>query len=266
MEQNQTDIKQHARRNRCHHHLAFAPALNVVARQYHRRDLQPGSGAHQNPGEAIGKAKIAADPQRHINDIHGIAGPHQRGGDKQHAHVFIVPSSGLHQHVSAFRRLLNAGDRGQFDGDQRQTYNKDPGGNRKHGGEAIIQRQHKCQRWTNDPRQRKLRTHYRTEHHHFARRAIGIFPRQGKKLRHRGIRHRGQHNPAGNQRQIVAIKSEQQRVSHRHQAAKHNQPPAIAPAVGALSQRQADQYAGNGVNRIEQSYPERLRAHFTAEE
>ena len=198
MKQNQPGIKQHTGRDRRHHHFTFTKALHVVTGEDHRRYFQSGGGAHQDPGKAVGKTEIVTDPQRHINDIHRVAGPHQRGGDKQHAHVLILPAAGLHQRRRLFRRLFHPRDRGQFNGNQRQTNHKDARRNGKHGGKAIIEGQHKGQRRANHPRQRQLGAHDRAEHHHFPRRAVGILPGQGEELRHGGIGDGRQHHPAGN--------------------------------------------------------------------
>ena len=222
MEHNQPHIEQHAGGDCRHHHFAFTPTLNVVAGQDHRRNFKTGSRAHQYPRQAIRQAKIATDPQRHIDDIHRVAGPHQRRSDKQHAHVFIAPAAFQLRQAAAFLQLRHSRHRRQLKGNQRQADDKNPGGNGEHGRKAIIQRQHKSQRWANDPRQRQLGAHHRAEHHHFAGRAIGVFAGEGKQLRHRRISDRSQHDTAGNKRQIMAVESEQQRVTHCHQAAEHN--------------------------------------------
>ena len=222
MKQDQPQIKQHTGCHRRYHHFTFTKALHVVAGEDHRRNLQAGGGAHQDPGQTVGKPEIAADPQRHINDIHGVAGPHQGGGDKQHPHILVLPAAGLRQRLRLFRGLFHARNRGQFDRNQRQADRKDARRNREHGGKAIVERQHKGQRRANHPRQRQLGTHDRAEHHHFPRRAVGIFPRQGKELRHGGVSDGCQHHPAGDQRQIVAVEGKQQRIAYRHQTAEHN--------------------------------------------
>ena len=263
MEQDQPRVEHHPSRHGDDHHPTLSETFDVVTRQNHRRDLQPGSGAHQDPRELVGQSQIAADPQRHIDNVHGVAGPHQRGGDKQHADVFILPAA--HLRDGLVRHLLYARHRWQRKGYQRQADDKNPRRDGKHGGEAVVQRQHERQRGTNDPRQRELRTHHRAEHHHFPRRVVGVLPCQGEELRHGGVRQRGQQHAAGNERQVMAVEGKQQRVAHGHCATKEDQLAAIALAVGSFRQPQADEDPGNGVDGVEQAHPKRLRPHLAAE-
>ncbi len=263
MEKDQPRVKKHPGRHGDDHHPAFSEALNVIPRQNHRRNLQPGGGAHQDPRELVRQTQIAADPQRHIDDVHGVAGPHQRGGDKQHPDVLILPAA--HLGDGLIRRLLNPGNRRQRKGNQSQADNKNACRDGKHGGKAVVQRQHECQRRANDPRQRELCAHHRAEHHHFPRRVIGVFTGQREELRHGGIRERGQQHAAGDERQVVAVEGKEQRVAHGHRAAKEDQLTAIALAVGSFRQREADQDPGNRVDGVKQPHPKRLRPHLAAE-
>ena len=264
MKEDQTNIKQHACRYGRDHHSPFTKALHVIACQNHRRNFQPSRRPHQDPGQLVRQAQFKTYPQWHINDVHGVAGPHQRGGNKQHTHIFVLPTAGLFQrHVY---RLLHPRDRRQYQRNQHQANGKNPCGNGKHRRKAVIQRQHECQWRSYHPGQRKLRTHHRAKHHHFTRGVISIFSRQRKQLRHGGVRQRGQQHTAGDQREIVAIKGKQQRIANRHQAAKHDQLAPIALAVGSFREAKADDDPDNRIDGVKQPDPKWLRPDFTAQE
>lgn len=57
MEQDQPRVEHHPSRHGDDHHPTLSETFDVVTRQNHRRDLQPGSGAHQNTRELVGSPR-----------------------------------------------------------------------------------------------------------------------------------------------------------------------------------------------------------------
>ena len=62
VEENQPEIKQHARGDGNKHHPALTEAFYVKASKDHDRNFQSCGGAHQDPGKLIRQSKLRANP------------------------------------------------------------------------------------------------------------------------------------------------------------------------------------------------------------
>lgn len=180
--------------------------------------------------------------------------------NSQRTSRFRQGTGGRNRRGSAFPQpfvIHRTRHRRQHESYQQHADREGGGGDQEHHGKAVVQRQRKRQRRADHPCQRKLGAHHRAEHHDFTRLAVGVFPRQREDLRHGGVGDRRHQHPGGDQRQVVAVKSEQQAVADRHQAAQQDQPAPVAAGVRTFGEQKTDHDAGHGVGGVKQADPQR---------
>lgn len=97
MKQDQFGIKQYVGGYCCYYYFMFVKVFYVVVGEDYCWYFQFGGSVYQDFGQVVGKFEIVVDLQWYINDVYGVVGLYQGGGDKQYMYVFVLLVVGLCQ-------------------------------------------------------------------------------------------------------------------------------------------------------------------------